>query len=142
MIIELLGTPNENIWPEYPNLPAIKSFTLKHQPYNNLKQKFSTLSASGLRLLNFLFMYDPKKRATAEECLQSSYFKDPPYRKPNLDMFDYFGIKSVLFAACSTTLMPTFPQHRNMTAQSQEVVDTNPSSSLSDLVNFNFVFRN
>jgi cyclin-dependent kinase 10 len=92
MIIEMLGTPNENIWPEYPNLPAIKSFTLKHQPYNNLKQKFSTLSASGLRLLNFLFMYDPKKRATAEECLQSSYFKDPPYRRLKLNVYDDIGI--------------------------------------------------
>lgn len=92
MIIEMLGTPNENIWPEYPNLPAIKSFTLKHQPYNNLKQKFSALSASGLRLLNFLFMYDPKKRATAEECLQSSYFKDPPYRMLYLDAFAYVRV--------------------------------------------------
>jgi hypothetical protein len=98
MIIEMLGTPNENIWPEYPNLPAIKSFTLKHQPYNNLKQKFSTLSASGLRLLNFLFMYDPKKRATAEECLQSSYFKDPPYRKLKNDAFDLVKLTWVLIS--------------------------------------------
>jgi hypothetical protein len=29
----------------------------------------------GFRLLNFLFMFDPTKRATAEECLQSSYFQ-------------------------------------------------------------------
>jgi len=43
---------------------------LKQQPYNNLKQRFPWLSAAGLRLLNFLFMYDPKERATAEECLQ------------------------------------------------------------------------
>jgi len=54
---------------------------LKQQPYNNLKQRFPWLSAAGLRLLNFLFMYDPKKRATAEECLQSSYFKEAPLRE-------------------------------------------------------------
>lgn len=81
LIIDLLGTPSEAIWPEFSKLPAIKNFTLKHQPYNNLKQRFPWLSAAGLRLLNFLFMYDPKKRATAEECLSSSYFKEPPLRK-------------------------------------------------------------
>lgn len=35
---------------------------MRKQPYNNLKHKFPWLSEAGLRLLNFLFMYDPKKR--------------------------------------------------------------------------------
>ncbi|XP_059477557.1 cyclin-dependent kinase 10 [Neocloeon triangulifer] len=119
MIIEMLGTPSDNIWPEYSSLPAVQSFTFKHQPYNNLKQKFSTLSAAGLRLLNFLFMYDPMKRATAEECLQSSYFKDAPL-------------------PCSPSMMPTFPQHRNL--KSQPIDNTSNegsnqlSSNLSDLL--------
>lgn len=84
LIVDLLGTPSDAIWPEFSSLPALQSFTLKQQPYNNLKQRFPWLSAAGLRLLNFLFMYDPKKRATAEECLQSSYFKEAPLRKRNL----------------------------------------------------------
>lgn len=75
-----VGTPSDAIWPEFSSLPALQNFTLKQQPYNNLKQKFPWLSAAGLRLLNFLFMYDPNKRATAEECLQSSYFKEAPLR--------------------------------------------------------------
>ena len=54
---------------------CFKEFRLKTQPYNNIKQKFPWLTPSGLRLLNFLFMYDPTKRATANECLQSSYFQ-------------------------------------------------------------------
>lgn len=37
-------------------------YSLRKQPYNNLKHKFPWLSEAGLRLLNFLFMYDPKKR--------------------------------------------------------------------------------
>lgn len=49
--------------------------------YNNLRHKFSWLSDAGIRLLNFLFMYDPNKRATAEDCLESSYFKEQPLRK-------------------------------------------------------------
>ena len=39
--------------------------------------------------------YDPTKRATADECLQSSYFKEAPL-------------------PCDPGLMPTFPHHRNL----------------------------
>lgn len=81
ILFMILGTPSDAIWPEFSSLPALQNFTLKQQPYNNLKQRFPWLSAAGLRLLNFLFMYDPNKRATAEECLQSSYFKEQPLRK-------------------------------------------------------------
>ena len=56
LVIDLLGTPNDSIWPEFSSLPALQEFTLKQQPYNNLKHKFPWLSAAGLRLLNFLFM--------------------------------------------------------------------------------------
>jgi cyclin-dependent kinase 10 len=98
-------TPDDQIWPGFSSLPALESFTLKQQPYNNLKHKFPWLSAAGLRLLNFLFMYDPTKRATSDECLQSSYFRCsticpiPSCREAPLP--------------CDPGLMPTFPHHRN-----------------------------
>ncbi|XP_023332318.1 cyclin-dependent kinase 10 [Eurytemora carolleeae] len=94
LIVDLLGTPNDHIWPEFSSLPAVQEFRLKTQPYNNIKQKFPWLTPAGLRLLNFLFMFDPTKRATANECLQSSYFLEPPI-------------------PCDPRLMPTFPHHRN-----------------------------
>jgi len=99
LIINLLGTPNDSIWPEFSSLPALQEFSLKQQPYNNLKHKFPWLSAAGLRLLNFLFMYDPTKRATADECLQSSYFKEAPL-------------------PCEPKLMPTFPRFRDLNGPS------------------------
>lgn len=40
----------------------LEKYNLKKQPYNNLKHKFPWLSQAGLRMLNFLFMYDPVKR--------------------------------------------------------------------------------
>ncbi|CAO1303924.1 unnamed protein product [Diamesa hyperborea] len=117
MIVELLGTPSDSIWPEFSQLPACQSFTLKHQPYNNLKTKFPSISTAGLRLLNFLFMYDPKKRATAAECLQSSYFKEAPL-------------------PCDQRLMPTFPHTRNMNYSSSSSKSKSslplPSKSLSN----------
>ncbi|NWX42917.1 CDK10 kinase, partial [Steatornis caripensis] len=125
LIVQLLGTPSENIWPVrasgapcaacparpacprltlrppqgFSKLPLASQYTLRKQPYNNLKHKFPWLSEAGLRLLNFLFMYDPKKRATAKDCLESSYFKEKPL-------------------PCEPELMPTFPHHRNKRAAS------------------------
>uniref|UniRef100_T1IHJ0 Protein kinase domain-containing protein n=1 Tax=Strigamia maritima TaxID=126957 RepID=T1IHJ0_STRMM len=95
LIIELLGTPNDIIWPGFSSIPILQKVNLRQQPYNNLKHIFPWLSAAGLRLLNFLFMYDPNKRITATECLQSSYFKEAPL-------------------PCEPELMPSFPQHRNI----------------------------
>jgi hypothetical protein len=40
-------------------------------------------------------------RATAEDCLRSSYFKEPPL-------------------PCEIDLMPSFPQHRNQKSSSSE----------------------
>lgn len=118
MIVDLLGTPSDAIWPEYSKMPAVQNFTLRSQPYNNLKTKFAWISAAGLRLMNFLFMYDPKKRATAEECLQSSYFKEHPL-------------------PCDPKLMPTFPQHRNIpksSSKSEKIGSTSLSSSNSSFL--------
>ncbi|CAG0903563.1 unnamed protein product [Cyprideis torosa] len=94
-IIDLLGTPNETIWPGFSDLPAAKNFTLKTQPYNNLKQKFPTLSDQGFRLMNFLLMYDPRKRYSAAQGLASPYFKEQPM-------------------PCAPSHLPTFPQFRNL----------------------------
>ncbi|CDS39703.1 Cyclin-dependent kinase 10 [Echinococcus granulosus] len=93
LIIDLLGTPNERIWPGMSSLPLLKKITLKTQQYNNLRQTFPWLSDAGFRLLNFLFMYDPMRRARARECCQSSYFREHPL-------------------PCEPEMMPSFPQHR------------------------------
>lgn len=110
MIIDLLGTPSENIWPGFSQLPALQNFTLRPQPYNNIKTKFPNLSQAGLRLLNFLFMYDPKKRATAKESLDSSYFKEPPL-------------------PCNMRFLPTYPQHRNKKYSEKERKTEKPSNN-------------
>ena len=72
-------------------------------------------------------MYDPMKRATADECLQSTYFKEAPF-------------------PLDPKLMPSFPQHRNKDAK---VIPRKPdnagpslafdtSSSLTDVLALNF----
>lgn len=99
LIIDFLGTPNDSIWPGYSQLLKSQNFTLREQPYNNMKATFKWLSNSGLKLLNTMFMYDPAKRSTAKECLKSSYFDEHPL-------------------PCEPSLMPSFPQHRNLKRKS------------------------
>lgn len=93
LIIELFGTPTEAIWPGFNDLPGMADINLKKQPYNNVRHTFPWLTDAGIRLLNYLFMYDPNKRASAEDALDSSYFKEQPY-------------------PCEPEFMPSFPQHR------------------------------
>lgn len=94
LIVDLLGTPSDQLWPGFSSLPGTKSMNFKQQPYNNLKHKFSWLSPAGLTLVNHMLMYDPCKRASAVECLQNSYFVEKPL-------------------PVEPDMMPTFPEHRN-----------------------------
>jgi cyclin-dependent kinase 10 len=78
LIIDTIGSPNETIWPGYSELPIVKLIQMKHQPYNNLKQKFPWLSDTGYRLLNGMFMYCPERRITATEAIKHLYFQERP----------------------------------------------------------------
>ncbi|KAK3086723.1 hypothetical protein FSP39_022509 [Pinctada imbricata] len=101
LIVDMFGTPSESIWPGFSMLPEMEKITLKKQPYNNVRATFPWLTDSGIRLLNLLFMYNPKKRATAEDALENSYFKEQPL-------------------PCDPELMPSFPQHRLKRKSAQE----------------------
>ena len=98
LIIDLLGTPSESIWPGFTSLPLVKPMNLKHQPYNNLKQKFKLLSDNGKRLMNELLMFDPKQRITAKNALKSRYFSEKPL-------------------PIEPGMMPTYPHLRNAKPQ-------------------------
>ncbi|KAL3110123.1 hypothetical protein niasHT_015726 [Heterodera trifolii] len=78
LIISLVGTPTEKIWPEMANLPLLEKVQLMKQPYNNIKALFSDRSPECHALLNSLFVYDPKRRSSAKDCLESEYFNLSP----------------------------------------------------------------
>ncbi|XP_005092368.1 cyclin-dependent kinase 10 [Aplysia californica] len=113
LILDLLGTPNDAIWPGFSELPALQNFSLKKQPYNNLRDTFPWLTEAGIRLLNVMFMYDPSKRASAEDCAESSYFKEQP--RP-----------------CDPEFMPSFPQHRLKRKQAKVAEKSDKRKSLDD----------
>lgn len=106
LIVQLLGTPSENIWPVsawplpslalgqagpcgisscflqgFSKLPLVSQYSLRKQPYNNLKHRFPWLSEAGLRLLNLLFMYDPRKRCGPACRWGRRHLEPEPFRK-------------------------------------------------------------
>ncbi|KAJ3129875.1 hypothetical protein HK100_008365 [Physocladia obscura] len=92
-IFKLLGTPTEQVWPGFLRLPVPKSFNFRHQPFNNLKLRFPSLTANGIDLMSCLLTYDPKQRITAAEALKHPYFNEsPPPKDPA--MFPTFPSKN------------------------------------------------
>lgn len=98
LIVDVLGTPNDSIWPGFSLLPLVKQIQLKKQPYNNLKQKFYWLSDNGSELLNDFLTYNPQHRVTARHALKSKYFTDKPL-------------------PVEPIMMPTYPHLRNTKPQ-------------------------
>ena len=94
-IFQVLGTPNEKIWPGIAHLPGWKKAMFADQPYNALKQKFDkgALSDKGFSLMNSFLTYDPEKRITASEALKHGYFAEKPLPVPP-SMFPTWPAKS------------------------------------------------
>lgn len=94
-IFTLLGTPNNESWPNFRGLPNAKVLhpILSKSPSiaSSLNaSKFPYLSSSGLRLLSSLLSLNPADRPSADEALQHRYFQEDPRPKPK-------------------EMMPTFP---------------------------------
>ncbi|GLI62072.1 hypothetical protein VaNZ11_004630, partial [Volvox africanus] len=89
MMANLMGTPNERIWPGMSKLPNAGKFVFPDQPYNFLRRQLPQLSEQGLNLLNCLLTYDPDRRITARHALRHEFFKEKPYPKQPADMPTY-----------------------------------------------------
>jgi len=88
-MFKLLGTPNERVWPDFPNMPIVRKARFVQQPYNFLRNHFPAftpdgrpaLSDAGFDLLNRLLAYDPSRRITAADALQHPWFSEVPLPK-------------------------------------------------------------
>ena len=79
LIFDLLGTPNEQIWPGFKSLPNVTLIdNIKNIKKNSLQEKFPSLSIAGIDLISKLLNYDPSKRITARNALNHEYFRENP----------------------------------------------------------------
>lgn len=94
-IFKVLGTPNENTFPEWLQLPNTKIINFKVYEHNKLKDKFDEMkmevSDLCLDLLNQMLLYNPNKRITAKQALKHKFFEELPL-------------------PCSQQEMPIFPE--------------------------------
>ncbi|KAI7871226.1 kinase-like domain-containing protein [Spinellus fusiger] len=94
LIVKLLGTPNETIWPGFSRLPLAKSIVLPKQDYNNIKLVFPRHSDPTIHMMAGLLTYNPRSRITVKQALTHPYFFESPRAQDPL-------------------LLPTYPEIRN-----------------------------
>ena len=84
MIVELLGSPSERIWPGLAQLPLWKQIRLPHNESSELARRFAKLKPSDatLGLLSGLLTYDPEARLTAEGAYAHVWFAERPLPQP------------------------------------------------------------
>ncbi|KAJ2840713.1 hypothetical protein J3B02_006182, partial [Coemansia erecta] len=78
LIGEMIGAPNERIWPGFSNLPLARSMSFPESRYNNLKLAVRNVSTNTILLLNALLTYDPRKRINVLRALDHEYFFEMP----------------------------------------------------------------
>ncbi|KAI7879484.1 Pkinase-domain-containing protein [Lichtheimia hyalospora FSU 10163] len=101
LIVNLLGTPNEHIWPDYTSLPLADTFNWPKQDYNNIKVTFPRYSENTTLLLSGLLTYNPKTRLTVKRALAHPYFSESP-------------------RAQDPSLLPTYPEIRNEISEKEK----------------------
>ncbi|KAI9489946.1 kinase-like domain-containing protein [Zychaea mexicana] len=101
LIVKLLGTPNEHIWPGFSKLPLAKSLILPKQDYNNIKVVFPRFSENTTNLLAGLLTYNPRTRLTVKQALAHAYFSESP-------------------RAQDPSLLPTYPEIRNLVSEKEK----------------------
>lgn len=77
-IFEVLGTPNDNIWPGYSNLPYVSVINIIQYPaQDDLRDTFGIskdlLDDEGYNLMMRMLHYDPEQRIIASDALMHPY---------------------------------------------------------------------
>ena len=76
-IFQILGTPNEKIWPEVTQLPSYKP-TFPQWRAQNLESVLNCHDPLLVDLISQMLRYDPASRITARDALDHPYFNDLP----------------------------------------------------------------
>jgi cyclin-dependent kinase 10 len=85
LTIALLGCPpSEEVWPQFRNMPLRKEYWLPPPTESlangkmTLKMRFREFSEATRGLMGKFLEWDPEKRCSARQGLQSTYFKEEP----------------------------------------------------------------
>ncbi|KAI9297951.1 Pkinase-domain-containing protein [Neoconidiobolus thromboides FSU 785] len=79
LIFQLMGTPDDQEWPEWRKLPGVDQLESIPNYPRSLEERFSNLDRNTLDLLQKLLTYNPAERITAAQALEHPYFHTLPY---------------------------------------------------------------
>ena len=85
-ICEILGTPNQNDWPEGYDLAKEINYTFPQYRGKKLKNVIKNASDSAINLLELMLNFNPSKRPSAIKCLQHPFFQC-------YEVLRFYGIK-------------------------------------------------
>jgi cyclin-dependent kinase 2 len=74
-IFQVMGTPNEQVWPGVSRLPYYNAEFPQWRP-SSLAEAVPALERDGVALLAAMLRYDPQQRITALQAMQHSFFDD------------------------------------------------------------------
>lgn len=86
LIIDLIGTPNPVVMPDYQHCKALKKFEIKRQNYNNVPQVFRAVSEKGLDILSQILVYNSAHRDSAQKFLDHQWFKTAPLASDTVNL--------------------------------------------------------
>ncbi|TGZ60448.1 hypothetical protein CRM22_008523 [Opisthorchis felineus] len=78
VVIKILGTPNETIWPELKDLPDYNKITFNACEPTPFEDVLPDASREAVDLIKQFLIYSPDERISASRALQHSYFTTDP----------------------------------------------------------------
>ncbi|KER31158.1 hypothetical protein T265_02597 [Opisthorchis viverrini] len=78
VVIKILGTPNETIWPELKDLPDYNKITFNACEPTPFEDVLPDASREAVDLIKQFLIYPPDERISATRALQHSYFTTDP----------------------------------------------------------------
>lgn len=87
LMIDLLGTPTPNVWPDISRCNQTKNLQLKSQPFYRLTDKFKTASSQdAVEFMSKLLVYNPKQRYSADDGLNDAWMEQAPVPSKSIEV--------------------------------------------------------
>ncbi|KAJ1956838.1 hypothetical protein GGI12_005200, partial [Dipsacomyces acuminosporus] len=136
LIVDMIGAPNERIWPKYGQLPLASSIRFPDNKYNNLKLAVRNVSMNTIMLLNGLLTYDPRKRLTVQKALDHPIINTSSYAR------HYLTKQASTAASTNSATSPEGPSSSDMIISSTEYKPSvTQDITLSQLQHYNHGFN-
>nr|CAI5866716.1 unnamed protein product [Callosobruchus analis] len=79
IVLDTLGTPNDETWPELKELPDYNKIAFSPSTPKSWRIILSTADSATVSLISNILIYDGRRRLTAKEALKHEFLRNEPY---------------------------------------------------------------